>query len=464
MWKYFFSKSKAGVILLCVDLVGLVAIFAVVHQLRSGRWIDLTSVPLISVVLITVLVLYIVDVYRADTQFITFALPLRTVAGVALAGGLLAALIYLLPGQTHAASRDPVFWRGVLFFGMVAFAVWAALARVVLSSVVRALRRDLRWLVLGTGECAYQVWCDFKGAQPTEELSFFRTSPNETRIENEETRVYVLDDVDSLDECLSRTWSGVVLATDDPMQDGDLNKLMRARLRGVRIYDLADFYDTFLFKIPVLYLQDAWFALSHGFDLLHQNTQLRIKRVADCALAGVLLVVCAPIMIIVAILIRLDSRGPIIYSQTRTGTNGKEFRVHKFRTMVEDAEKNGAQWAAHNDSRVTRVGRILRAMRVDELPQAWNVLKGEMSFIGPRPERPDFDREFVQKIPYYDLRHLIKPGITGWAQIQYPYGASLEDAREKLQYDLYYIKNYSVFLDFAIAVKTMRVILFRRGR
>ncbi len=148
----------------------------------------------------------------------------------------------------------------------------------------------------------------------------------------------------------------------------------------------------------------------------------------------------------------------------RTGLNGVTFTLYKFRTMVEDAEKFGARWAEKNDPRITRVGRLLRATRIDELPQLWNVLLGEMSFIGPRPERPDFNSELEAAIPYYDLRHLVKPGITGWAQVLYPYGASVEDAREKLQYDLYYIKNYSVMLDLVILIRTLRVVLVGHGR
>ncbi|MDH3689352.1 MAG: sugar transferase [Gammaproteobacteria bacterium] len=464
MWRYFFSKSKSGAVLLISDLIGFMLIFGFVHQQREGHWIDLTSIPLISVMTVTVIVMYIFDVYRTDTESLNLALPLRAVAAVALSGGIIAAVVYLLPGQSHAASRDSVLWRGVLFFGLFIFAIWASVSRVLLSSFVQRLQKDLRWLILGTGEYAYHIWCDFKNVQPRDKLQFFRINPLENRIDGEHTGSHVLEDIDSLDECLSRTWSGVVLATDRPLEEGLLRKLMGARLRGIRIYDLVDFYDKFLFKIPVFYLKDVWFVLSQGFDLLHHNMQLRIKRVMDFVLAGILLVVCMPLMIVIAILIRIDGPGPIIYSQMRTGASKKQFRVHKFRTMVKDAERNGAQWTAHNDSRITKVGRVLRTMRIDELPQMWNVLKGEMSFIGPRPERPDFNKDFAQKIPYYDLRHLVKPGITGWAQIQYPYGASLEDAKQKLEYDLYYIKNYSVFLDIAIAIKTMRLMLFRRGR
>jgi lipopolysaccharide/colanic/teichoic acid biosynthesis glycosyltransferase len=169
-------------------------------------------------------------------------------------------------------------------------------------------------------------------------------------------------------------------------------------------------------------------------------------------------------MLLAAIAVKLESRGPAIFRQARTGLGGKEFEILKFRSMADDAERNGPQWAQKSDPRITRVGRVLRLLRIDELPQLVNVLKGEMSFIGPRPERPVFNATLEKEIPLYNLRHLVRPGITGWAQVMYPYGASVEDAREKLQYELYYIKNYSVLLDIGIVFKTLRVVLLGKGR
>ena len=239
---------------------------------------------------------------------------------------------------------------------------------------------------------------------------------------------------------------------------------MRARMHGLRIYDLTDFYERFLFKLPILSLRDRWLILAHGFDLLHHRVDLRAKRVIDVILSFVLILLLSPLMLITACAIKFDSRGTVLYRQVRTGLNGVAFTLYKFRTMIEDAERSGSRWAEPNDPRVTRVGRLLRATRLDELPQLWNVLLGQMSFIGPRPERPDFSTKLEAAIPYYDLRYLVKPGITGWAQVLYPYGSSVEDAREKLQYDLYYIKNYSVLLDLVILIRTLRVVLLGRGR
>ena len=176
-----------------------------------------------------------------------------------------------------------------------------------------------------------------------------------------------------------------------------------------------------------------------------------------------MLALTAPVMLLAALCVRLDSPGPVIYAQKRVGLRGREFTVYKFRSMTVDAEKNGAVWASAHDARVTRVGRILRKLRIDELPQLWNVLRGDMSFIGPRPERMEFVRRLERVIPFYWVRHSVKPGLTGWAQVCFPYGASEEDARIKLEYDLYYIKNMSLLLDLNILFKTVGVVLFPRG-
>ena len=254
-----------------------------------------------------------------------------------------------------------------------------------------------------------------------------------------------------------------MLAGDSDIPDWMLTRLMKLRLEGHRIFDLTDFYERYLYRIPVLHIKDGWLAFAHGFDLLHADSQLKIKNVLDAVSALVLLLVLFPVLLLVALLIVIDSRGAPIYSQTRTGRHGRVFELKKFRTMVMDAEKSGARWAERDDPRVTRVGRILRLTRVDELPQLWNVLLGQMSFVGPRPERPEFNEFLEKEIPYYYLRQIIKPGITGWAQVMYPYGSSVEDARKKLQFDLFYIKNYSLVLDLVIAVKTVRVMLTGRG-
>jgi exopolysaccharide biosynthesis polyprenyl glycosylphosphotransferase len=184
----------------------------------------------------------------------------------------------------------------------------------------------------------------------------------------------------------------------------------------------------------------------------------------DLGLSFSLLCLVWPLMILVTVLIKLESKGPALYKQMRTGFKGRPFEVLKFRSMRQDAEADGAVWAKENDNRVTRIGKWIRLTRIDELPQLFNVFRGEMSFIGPRPERPEFDQMLEKEIPYYSMRYLVRPGITGWAQVMYPYGASVEDAKQKLEYDLYYIKNHRFWLDFIIVLRTVKIVLFRKGR
>jgi exopolysaccharide biosynthesis polyprenyl glycosylphosphotransferase len=210
-------------------------------------------------------------------------------------------------------------------------------------------------------------------------------------------------------------------------------------------------------------LEDEWFLICPGFEKVGDGFYSKVKRIVDVAISTILLIITSPLFLIITIIIKISSRGPIFYVQERSGLDEKRFKLIKFRTMVNNAEENGPQWASENDPRVTRVGKILRKLRLDELPQLINVLKGDMSLIGPRPERDYFIRELKAKIPYYSLRFYVKPGITGWAQINYRYGASLEDAIEKLAYDIYYIKNMSLLLDISIILKTIRVVLLGYG-
>ena len=239
---------------------------------------------------------------------------------------------------------------------------------------------------------------------------------------------------------------------------------MNLRLHGMRIYDISDFYESLWHKVPVLHLNRGWFVFSHGFDLLHNPIGMRIKRVLDVSIALLVLVAALPVMLLVAAVIRLETPGPAIYRQERKGENGRVFVLYKLRSMYANPEAPQAKWTVEGDPRITRVGRLIRLVRIDELPQLVNVIRGDMSFIGPRPEARELTELYERGIPFYDLRYLVKPGISGWAQVMYSYGASVEDAREKLQYDLYYIKHYSVLLDIAILFKTIRVVLLGKGR
>lgn len=248
------------------------------------------------------------------------------------------------------------------------------------------------------------------------------------------------------------------------MQAVDQAALLHWRFSGGKVSDLSSFYESVFHKVNIDGIDASWFWSYEGFNLLESRLQRRLKRLVDFGLSLFGLILSVPVLLFAAVLIKLDDRGPVFFSQTRTGLDGEDFQIWKLRTMRTDAEKTGAQWAQKNDSRITRIGGFLRKTRLDELPQLWNVLKGEMSFVGPRPERPEFNSMLEEKIPFYGARHLMPPGITGWAQILYPYGASVEDSKQKLQYDLFYIKNHSLILDLRIIVKTIQVVVFGKGR
>lgn len=211
-------------------------------------------------------------------------------------------------------------------------------------------------------------------------------------------------------------------------------------------------------------MQDRWIVFSNGFSIISNKIALRLKAILDFVGALLLLILTSPLIILAAFLVKITSTGPILYSQVRVGLSGKEFNIFKLRTMIADAEKEGAKWSSFNDPRITKIGAIFRKTRIDELPQLFNILRGDMSFIGPRPERPEFIKILVEEIPYYSLRHLMKPGLSGWAQVNYDYGSSVNDSLVKLEYDLYYIKNYSFYLDLRTIIKTIRVVVFGKGR
>lgn len=256
----------------------------------------------------------------------------------------------------------------------------------------------------------------------------------------------------------------VVLASPSPGPCPVDSALVELKMRGVNVYDMMTLYEAFLFKVPASYIEKRWIFESRGFQRLNSRTFERTKRLLDILTAGTLLVLLAPLGAVAAAAVALGSRGPVFYVQERVGKNGRPFRLIKFRTMVRDAERRGARWAQENDPRVTAVGKWLRKIRVDEWPQLWNVLRGEMSVIGPRPERKCFTRKLSRANPVYSLRFALKPGLTGWAQVHYRYAASEGDALEKLEYELYYLKNMSFVLDILIMLKTVKIVLFRSGR
>ena len=254
----------------------------------------------------------------------------------------------------------------------------------------------------------------------------------------------------------------IVAAFKERRQAFPTKELLNCRVEGIKVIEGNTFYEMLTGKVIVKQLHPSWLIFSEGF----QKSRLRLlgKRIGDLIISFLMLIVLLPLIIITAVLIKLDSKGPVFFSQERLGEKRKKYLMHKFRSMVTDAEKEcGPVWATDDDCRITRVGRIIRKFRIDEIPQLWNVLKGEMSFVGPRPEREFFVRDLEKEIPFYGIRFTVKPGLTGWAQVCYNYGASLEDAFEKLNYELFYIKNMSPWMDLLIIMRTIKIVLFGKG-
>lgn len=300
------------------------------------------------------------------------------------------------------------------------------------------------------------------GASPHQLVGFVRSCAEGTGIAVPAERV--LGDTRRLAELVRQQRARCVVVACDGEAGELAGTLTRLKLEGVSVLDGATFYMQVAEELPVENLSHSWLWHANGFLLLQAKFVRKVKRLLDLLLATLALLLTLPITLLTAVAIKLDSPGPILIRQTRVGWRERPFPLLKFRSMRQDAESDGrAQWARVNDPRLTRAGRVIRRLHVDELPQMINILKGEMSFLGPRPERPEFVEQLKNSIPFYELRHSVPPGLTGWAQVKYPYGASVEDAKRKLQFDLYYILNASPIFDLRILLKTAQAVFFRHG-
>ena len=377
----------------------------------------------------------------------------RLLAAISLGVIFLSVVGFLLPTAT--------LWRANSLYAMilaisVLFVIRLALTQ---SAGTEAFRR--RILVLGAGPRAARLaaLADAPGSG-LEVVGFVAMSANEKTVPDAIPR----DAIANLSEHVVALRAGeVVLALEERRNALPLNDLLRVKTTGVHVNDIASFIERETVRVDLATTNPSGLIFSDGFSAGQRISKVG-KRLFDIVASLIVLVAGLPLILVAGVAVILDSRGPVFYRQPRVGLFGEPYDIFKIRSMRTDAEAAGkAVWASENDPRVTRVGRVIRKLRIDELPQTWCVLKGDMSFVGPRPERPSFVEELEKKLPYYAERHMVKPGLTGWAQINYPYGASVEDARVKLEYDLYYAKNYSPFLDLLILLQTVRVVLWPEG-
>jgi sugar transferase (PEP-CTERM system associated) len=446
--------SHIAVVILVGDLAVLSASVGATYWWVAWVGEGLVWPKVVALAATTILLLYLGDLYNFQVQFGSGELALRAGLASATAAVLIAAVGYAIP---------------LLRFGRMAFlAITAASTaglmafRLITRQVVSHQILQRRVLVLGTTLADMVIsWEGHYGLLPFRIVGFLDDDPN---AQDHLPPGYDLRG--SVKELLSVIESFrpdiLLVALTDLRGTLPLNDILECRFRGVRVEEWTSFFEKLTGKIFINSLRPSWLVFSDGAV----NTRLAetVRRTSDVLLSLVGLILSAPLLGLAALCIKLNSAGPVLFRQERVGKDGRVFTLYKLRSMYVDAEQmTGPVWASQDDPRVTRVGRVLRKIRLDEIPQMFNVLIGDMSFIGPRPERPLFVNQLKEQIPFYVLRFAVKPGITGWAQVMYPYGSTVEDALEKLQYDLYYIKNMSTFLDLLILLRSIQVVLFGRG-
>jgi sugar transferase (PEP-CTERM system associated) len=447
--------SGLAFVLLFGDLLIILGCFSLTEL--SAAWVGSAPfvVRFIEVSALMAFVLHLGDLYDVRLAVGPRELLARLLICQSASGLMIAAIGFAVPSLRLGRSA----FLQITVLTTLGLMVW----RVTLLMAWSKQQMAARVLVLGTGQVGRLITeLEDTSARPYRIIGFLDDSPAAADMLPE--KHVLLGKIQDLDVLVEETRPDiVVVAQVDRRGCFPTKALLECRLRGIRVEDWPTFYEKATGKILVSAVRPSWLIFSDGF-VRTPRTEI-VKRLFDITVSLAGLALSLPVMILVATAVKLESAGPVLYRQPRLGQNGCVFILNKFRSMRQDAEKDtGPVWTQTRDPRITRVGAFLRRTRLDELPQLLNVLVGHMSFIGPRPERPEFVEELQKKIPYYMERLAVKPGITGWAQIRYTYGASVEDTVEKLQYDLYYIKNLSLFLDLLILLNTVQVVLFARGR
>jgi sugar transferase (PEP-CTERM system associated) len=407
------------------------------------------------IALVTQLCMYFGDLYDFRTLSERRELFVRSVQSLAAASMILAAVYYWFP--------DLIVGRGVFIVAAVLIIGLLFGWRIAFEWTSRHLAPATRLLLVGTNESAVRLARElFERHELGVEIIGF-IDPDPARVGAAVLNPGVIGTIEDIPAIVrAKAVDSVVVSLSDARGTLPMDKLLEMKLDGVTFDHLASVYERYTGKIAIENLRPSWLIFSEGFR--KSRAQETVKRLMDVFLSLVGFVLGSPVMLIVGLATIATSRGPALYRQQRVGQHGRVFTVHKFRTMRADAEKEtGAVWARPNDDRVTPFGRTVRRTRLDELPQLWNVLCGDMSLVGPRPERPEFVRSLTDEIRFYGQRHVVRPGLTGWAQVCYTYGATVEDAMEKLQYDLFYIKHRSTALDLFILAKTIKTVVMRRG-
>ena len=421
---------------------------------KSFLSIDLLSKALL-IMVVCQTSLYFNELYNLQVTDTYLELGLRLIKAIGIASISLAIIYYCFPSL--------LVGRGIFFISLVLLVILIISWRYVYNWLLKKKMLTEKILVLGSSELASKILDEINGQRDSgyEVAGVISTNSSPLRSLPDDIPIFNLKG-DLCDIVESLYTKKIVVAMGDRRGRLPTKELLRCKMSGITIMEGESFYEKLAGKILAENINPSWFIYSDGFR--KSRLDRLTKRLIGFILSSLGLLLTLPLTLIIAVAIKLDSNGPVIYKQERCGEDGRVFKLCKFRSMIDNAEAEcGPTWAKDDDCRVTRVGRILRKYRFDEIPQMWNVLKGDMSFVGPRPERPEFVKELEKIVPYYSERHTVKPGITGWAQVSYGYGASVEDALEKLRYDLFYIKNISQLMDFMIIVKTIKIVLQQSG-
>lgn len=400
------------------------------------------------------LCLYYFDLYDLKVYRNNIELSIRLIQSLGASSIILAVLYYLFPFL--------LIGRGIFFISLVFMGAIIILWRMVYNRILKARHLDQKVIIVGTGPLATNIAREITEKIDTgfEVIGFISENPE--RIGERLVNPSIIGDQSQIyDIVMKEKVDRIIVALEERRGKFPEGQLLECKMKGIPIEEGVAFYEHLTGKLQVESLRPSFLIFSEGFK--KSRFTMLTKRLSGFILSFIGLTLLSPFILIFSIFIKIDSSGPVFYKQERVGKDGKTFSLFKFRSMVDNAEANGPVWAEQNDQRITRVGRWMRVWRIDEIPQMFNVLKGDMSFVGPRPERPNFVEELRKQIPFYDQRHTVKPGITGWAQVKYRYGASREDAVEKLNYDLYYIKNMSALFDLLIVFETVKVVLFGKG-
>ena len=424
----------------------------------SGFWEKFPLWFLFLMALSYIGIFHFFDLYKLDKSYFTLNFFVKNCLSIVVAAVFISFLNY-------AIFLFPI-GRGILlianFIVLIYISAWRGFSYKLFKYVVK----PKRLVIAGAGKEGQEIAQVIKsGGENYEVVGFIDDDKVQTGKSALEEKIKILGSSDQLLTLIEKhRIDQIVFACGEKDNPRLTKNILSARLKGIEVIDMPDMYQALKWRIPINYIEDNWFLREKGFEYPKNILAMKTKRLIDIIISSFILTLSLPLWPIIALLIKMNSRGPVFYIQKRVGKNESLFSLYKFRSMIDKAEENEALWADKNDKRITFVGKILRRLHLDELPQFWNVIRGEMSLVGPRPERPEFVEELEKKIPYYSLRHFMEPGVTGWAQVNFPYASSIEDSHEKLEYDLYYVSHMNMLFDVQVLLKTAQKILLGKQK